>query len=348
MNTERSYINATYYHAGTSKAQVVILTMSSQHLQFTVEDESFLYDLVDTKLEPPLAKLPRELMLADGGKLVLEATAGIDQYYKSTHYLWLYNIEKHKRFYLFAFLLVPICLLFIIKFVIPSIARNAAPLMPVSVLQKIDTQALYAFDKTLLNESTVSIEVKSDITKNWDNIVTALQLNANKEHGYTLLYRESDFLGANAFALPGGTVVITDALVELLKDKPDAIQAILLHEIGHVIHHHSMQMMAESISITLLTTYLFGDLDGVAETFNGLSASVIQNAFSQSLEAQADDYALKGLKKLNISPNALVEAFIALSKTSGGSEDGDERFLEKYYSSHPSIKSRIEKAKLQL
>lgn len=344
MNIEQICINATYYHVGSSKAQMVILYVSGESIQFSIDEECFSYNLSDTRLEPPLAKLPREVNLVDGGKLVLDASVAIDQYYKNTYYLWLYNIEKYKKFYLFAFLLVPLFLVFIIKFMIPSLARNIAPLMPPSVLQKIDEQALYAFDKTLLNESLMSIEVKNDITKNWDNMVKALQLNADTDNNYTLLYRESDFLGANAFALPGGTIVITDGLIELLKDEPEAVQAVLLHEIGHVVHHHGMQMMAESISITLLTTYLFGDLEGIAETFNGLSASVIQNSFSQSLEAQADDYALSRLKKLNISPNALVDAFIALSKESGGPES--EHFLEKYYSSHPSIKSRIEKAKL--
>ena len=346
MNIEQQCLNATYYYAGASKAQAVNIFVSSESIQFVVNEESFSYNLCDTQLAPPLAKLPREIHLADGGKLVLEATVAIDQYYKNTHYLWLYNIEKHKKFYLFAFLLVPLFLVCIFKFVIPSFARNIAPLLPVSVLQQIDEQALYAFDKTILNESLAAIEVKNDLTKNWNKMVNTLQLNAEADNNFTLLYRESDVLGANAFALPGGTVVITDGLINLLKDKPEAIQAILLHEIGHVVHHHGMQMMAESISITLLTTYLFGDLEGIAETFNGLSASVIQNSFSQSLEAQADDYALSRLKKLNISPHALADAFIALSKEFGGTEEGNEHFLEKYYSSHPSIKSRIEKAKL--
>lgn len=346
MTIQHYVIEAIYYPVGSSKAHTVEITVSEAEIKFALEDNQLSYALTDTKLEPPLAKLPRELLLTDGGKLVLDASAAIDQFYQTTHYLWLHNIEKHKRFYLSAFVLVPLFLVFIIKFVIPSLARNVAPLLPPSALQQIDEQTLYTFDKTLLNESTIPEADKDKVIQYWEHMVQYLQLNnGDVDNTYTLLFRKSKFLGANAFALPGGTVVITDELIELLKDNPEAIQAILLHEIGHVVHHHGMQMIAESFGITLLTTYLFGDLDGIAETFNGLSATVIQNKFSQSLEAEADDYALTKLKVLNISPNALAEAFIALSKEAGNEESS---FLEKYYSSHPSIKSRIEKAKLHL
>jgi Zn-dependent protease with chaperone function len=61
-----------------------------------------------------------------------------------------------------------------------------------------------------------------------------------------LLLKANRNSAANAFALPNGRVVVTDELVELLKNDSDALRAVLLHEIGHVQHHHSIRLAAQA------------------------------------------------------------------------------------------------------
>ena len=332
---------AILYKAGSSEANYINVNLSLTRIQFTVDNEQVSISISDAKLTPVLGEIPREVKLAGGYTLVFQPDVPIENFFNAPHYKWLTSVEKHKRYFLSALVLVPIFFVFIIKFVIPAAARNIAPHMPQSVNQRIDKQTLFTFDKVMLNKSELTPEVKSTITKNWSAMINKINTTDLPigDH-YTLLFRSSKLLGANAFALPGGTVVITDGLVTLLKDNPEAIQAILLHEIGHVYYHHGMQMMAESLGITLLMTYVLGDLDGVAEMFNGISATLIQNKFSQALEAQADDFSLVQLSTLGISATALADAFIALSQDIGS----EELFLEEYYSAHPSIKSRITKA----
>src|SRR5690606_15157282 len=61
---------------------------------------------------------------------------------------------------------------------------------------------------------------------------------------YTLDFRRG--LGANAFALPGGAIVVTDGLVEAARAaglQDDAIAGVLAHEIGHVAHRHTTRML---------------------------------------------------------------------------------------------------------
>jgi len=333
--------NAQYYKAGHSKHYQTLVKILGNTIEVMSDGELYTYFLVDSILEPPLAKLPREVRLKDGSKLIFNVEENIEQHFKGRHNAWISVLEEKKRYIFLAFILVPIFLMLIIKYVIPTTAKTIAPLMPHSVKSQIDEHAIDAFDRLVLDESKLTNEEQLKVTKSWEQMLLAINSESSEQPRYSLLFRKSETLGANAFALPGGTVVITDELIELLKGKPEAIQAILLHEIGHVYHNHGIQMMAESLGVTLVFTYLFGDMEGITELFHGVSASVIQNTFSQSLESEADDYSLMQLKKLGISTQALADAFIALGEKHG-LEEGK---LEKYYSSHPSLRSRIDKAK---
>ena len=66
---------------------------------------------------------------------------------------------------------------------------------------------------------------------------------------------------ANAFALPGGTVVMTDAIVQAAADKgisDDALVGVLAHEIGHVVHRHGMRMVVEQGVLNMGLGLAFG------------------------------------------------------------------------------------------
>ena len=95
-------------------------------------------------------------------------------------------------------------------------------------------------------------------------------------------------------------------------------------------------MVAESIAISLLMTYVMGDMEGVAELFSGSFLTIIQNKFSQSLEQEADAYSVAQLKTLGISPTALGDALTVIAPSSE-----EYKVFEQYFSSHPTIESRV-------
>jgi hypothetical protein len=69
-------------------------------------------------------------------------------------------------------------------------------------------------------------------------------------------------MGANAFALPGGTVVVTDQLLELSPDDA-ALAGVLAHEIGHVEHRHLMRQLISGTVVGVVATLLAGDTSSV-------------------------------------------------------------------------------------
>ncbi len=61
--------------------------------------------------------------------------------------------------------------------------------------------------------------------------------------GYSLNFREGGAIGPNAFALPSGTIILTDELVDIAGDDNDMVLAVLAHEIGHVDKKHSLRQI---------------------------------------------------------------------------------------------------------
>ncbi len=170
-------------------------------------------------------------------------------------------------------------------------------------------------------------------------------LNASGKSIRSKTAASSDYFSANAFALPNGQVVVTDELVELLKNEPDALRAILLHEIGHVQHHHSIRLAAQAAASTVVFAVIFGDLEGILEVVLGSGSSFLQQAFSRDMEQEADEYAIKNLLKLGYSNHDFADAIEALEKNLKAREGTYDETWLKYLSTHPSSQERIEYAR---
>jgi len=65
-------------------------------------------------------------------------------------------------------------------------------------------------------------------------------------------------------ALPSGDIVLTDKFIELSENQ-DEIDAVLLHEMGHVIHRHGLEMVIEGTLVTVAGMLIVGDSNGLAD-----------------------------------------------------------------------------------
>jgi len=122
------------------------------------------------------------------------------------------------------------------KFGLPSIAEYAAYRVPVSASEKLSDGALELLDRFAFKDSETTEADKQSITNRFNNHLTKLPDTGG--FTYTLHFRNMDGI-ANAFALPGGDVVVTDTLVKITTD--DELDSVLFHEIGHVVQRHGLQ-----------------------------------------------------------------------------------------------------------
>ncbi len=141
----------------------------------------------------------------------------------------------------------------------------------------------------------------------------------------------------NAFALPGGYVVLFRGLIDAAGG-PDEVAAVLGHEIGHVVSRDPTRHALRSAGSIGVLGLLFGDFAGGAAVLV-LTERLISASYSQGAETDADQFAHEVLAQAGISPGALGDMFENMRRKHGDSEGLAAHFL-----SHPSLGARIEAA----
>ena len=119
---------------------------------------------------------------------------------------------------------------------------------------------------------------------------------------------------SNAFALPGGVVVMTDELEQHLEEDDGRIAAVLAHEIGHLEHRHGARHILQDSIAALLAAAVLGDVSGISGLVATLPAILTHTANSREFEREADTFAFGLLRKTGRSPRLLGEALATLEK----------------------------------
>jgi|GEM_PF-4179241 len=142
----------------------------------------------------------------------------------------------------------------------------------------------------------------------------------------------------NAFALPGGHIVLYKKLMSQLPDD-DARRFVIAHEMGHVANRHSMQAFGKIAVIGLLAVpvnMIMPELSGYL--FGLLNMSSMQH--SQAKELEADRYAIELLKASGHDPKAGIDVFNLLEAQASGMDKTPD-----FMKSHPPSEARIAQIK---
>lgn len=143
----------------------------------------------------------------------------------------------------------------------------------------------------------------------------------------------------NAFALPGGTVMVTTGLLDLA-DRPEEVAGVLAHEMAHVIQRHGLQQLITGVGPYYVLKLFVGSRSGFMSAVAGGSQMLMQQSFSREHEREADDKAWKYLTKANIDPRGLASSLRKMWATDrfGSLEETPLKVL----SSHPPTRERID------
>jgi beta-barrel assembly-enhancing protease len=133
---------------------------------------------------------------------------------------------------------------------------------------------------------------------------------------------------ANAFALPGGFVFITEPLLDLCGRDRDEIAFFLGHEMGHIISGHARDKMAASAILNAVAARLAG--------IGRMIHELLVKGYSRTLELDADREAVRLADAAGFDASAALRA---LRRLSSGSPDRPG--LAEYFSTHPALADRI-------
>jgi beta-barrel assembly-enhancing protease len=150
----------------------------------------------------------------------------------------------------------------------------------------------------------------------------------------------------NAFACPGGTILITKGMLRTVRTE-DELAAVLAHEVGHICHRDGIEAISKARWTQALTiigseavkTYGSHDVARLTNIFEGsiddVFKTLVVNGYGRSQENNADKSSLEYLSRTGYDPGALEKFLVRLAATSRGSGGGIMK-------THPATADRIE------
>lgn len=236
-------------------------------------------------------------------------------------------------------LALPILLVLRMDFVTGMIAKK----IPVSWEQQLGetTIAQYQLGKTVMDKKA-SDALLEPLTK---PLLAALD-NSPYQYQFHIVNDGS----LNAFALPGGEVVIHSALI-LRAESAEELLGVLAHEITHVEQQHGLRGVIGATGIYMIASAVFGDLSGVLATLTSAAPLLLNQSYSRRFETEADLKGFALLQKARINPAGLASFFEKMieeeKKQLEQIENEDNRELVKgalqFLSTHPASEERIQK-----
>lgn len=144
----------------------------------------------------------------------------------------------------------------------------------------------------------------------------------------------------NAFALPGGFIYLTRAILSHMTSEAEMV-SVLGHEIGHVTARHGVERLSKAqfaqiglIAGEVLAPEEFQNYGGVAQL--GLQALFLH--YSRDDERQADDLGYRYMNRADYDPNEMMEMFRLLGRVTTGAGGGR---LPSWLATHPDPANRL-------
>jgi predicted Zn-dependent protease len=291
-------------------------------------------ELAQIRVPARLGSTPRKLTLPDGREFETPNNDGVDailDHHGSPRHGWLHWLENRLAVVALAAVLVLVAGGMFVVYGVPSIAREAAFALDPEWNARVGQGTLELLDQTF-DETELPEERRAELKARFARVTEA----ATADHEYTLLFRGGGPLGANAFALPSGTVVLTDELIELA-ERDEEIVSVLAHEVGHVVHRHGLRQTIQSSMLAISLILLTGDLSSASAFVAALPTALAESRFSRAFEREADDYAVEYLLAEGISPDHFAQLLARLEARVG------EGFELSFLASHPSTAERIDR-----
>ncbi len=226
----------------------------------------------------------------------------------------------HKYIYMWLGILVSLSLIF--WFSLPFFTKVIAKRIP------------YDTEKSLGAKIPIdSITLSNDQKKALTTYASFLYPLTPEEKKRTIDFYVSDTFMINAFAYPGGRVVLTCGIINQTKT-PEELLGIMSHEIGHVVARDSVNFLVRGAFLASFFGFLTGDFNSSFAVSPQVFLSTAALTFDRDMEKTADQFAAKRLGQLNVSTSGLRSFFSR--REYEDSIDAPELLM-----THPNYKNRV-------
>jgi len=324
MQSSKNQLCATgyYYDGHTARAHTAELHVNNRGELELNPGLRPATAFTDITISSQVGNTPRRIKFSDGGLFETTDHESVDQWLKSWNRSpgWTHHLESKMAYALSALFLVVAFIGVSITWGIPWSSKYIAEALPASITASLGDSALESLDKLVFYPSKLSPERTAELQAQFLELLPP----ESKRYEYQLLFRGGGKIGPNAFALPNGTIIMTDELVAIAK-LDEELHAIVLHEIGHLHHRHSLRQIITHTSLVALTTTLIGDITAAGTLIAGIPNVLMEAGFSREMETEADTYALQQMQKIGLDTEHFANIMERLQLATFNDEDNEQR-----------------------
>jgi Zn-dependent protease with chaperone function len=351
-------IDALYYDGMSSRRHKVTLVIHKRVLAMRGDGLHRTWRLSGMAISERLEHAPRILRFPDGAFIEAEDQRRLDRMLKENGFQESRVVRWQNNWPLSLLALAGLvaALLSIYQWGVPAAAEALARRLPASFEKSMGDTEFASMEKELLAPSALPMEAQQNLRSRFAELVQP----RGEKTAYRLEFR-SGSMGANAFALPNGVIVITDDMLITARGNEDALLGILCHELGHVQRHHSARQLLQSGGVGLMLNMWAGDVSSALASIPAIMANL---KHSRDFEREADNYAIDMMLANGRSLEPMAEVFETMEKLQAGAskaaarQDGDDEQDDEegddsqdqdadnaprpdYLSTHPSDAERI-------
>ena len=364
MSDIHSIIQGKWHDLGSAAQLDAVLRIDNTSFTLDIEGEASIYsELEKLSISDRLGNVERKLTLSDGSIFATRDNNAIDDLFKNNNNFnsILHKLESHFGWVVIALIVTIATSGAFLKWGIPWTSTKLAHALPHKANELLASHTLeflddYFFEK----QSDVDLARAEQIREHFRTKLVHLH-EKNSEINYQLHFRKwevSDISIPNALALPSGDIILTDKFVELSQNQ-DEIDSVLLHEMGHIVHRHTLKMVVQSTLLTTIIIIATGDGNGLADLGLGLGTLLVSSNYSRNHESEADTYAFQQMLRADIDPQAFSNIMSRMTEymdqldinkeQQETSQQPDQQVDQKesiidYLSSHPNTAERIAQA----
>ncbi len=295
-------------------------------------------NLAQLKIQARLGSFAQKITLPDGRVFETEDLDAVEQLRPGGFWNTVAKTEKTGWHLIPLAIATPFMAFGLYKLMIPVLISMGMSITPDQGLYALDQSTLRTLDRIVLDETELTAERQDELTTVFNKLLAAKEKTGSKSDRnfkYKLLFRDAGPIGPNAFAMPGGTIVVTDDLVQEF-DEDHIIAAVLAHEIGHVDSEHQLRQVYRALGMWFMITMIAGDAGEILEDALLEGSAVLSLSYSREHEMGADNYSYDLLKAADMRTDGLVGFFDRLQKNYPLPKKGE------WAMSHPVADNRIE------
>jgi Zn-dependent protease with chaperone function len=320
-----------YFPPGLARFVEATLTADDTTLIVRGTDDTPLADAARrlVAVSSRLGSLKRRLDFPDGARFETDDNDGVDALLRRGSGA-LHQLEQSWRVVLLGLVIAAAAAAWFAFYGVPLAAFWMAERTPSGVSAYLTHQTLNTIDGSILKPT----RLRPAQRRHFQALFAAVA-RAEGRRDYHLLLRDAPFIGPNAFALPDGTIVLTDQLAVMIQGD-DEIMGVFAHEMAHVAHAHVLQRVYQASLVPAAIAFITGDASQVGHFATILPGVLLQSAYSRQFEQQADDDAAHLLKTMRRDPGAMGNLLERMDHKLCGKDGCGPGWL----SSHPATAER--------